>query len=114
MDQQPEGGEKIEEKKDEIILMQKTEVVKNKAGRPKTRSDAEKREQVRNAVARHYAANREKKNAANLQQYYDKKGDEPAQPTQCTHIKRGGARCTVMTKSEKCYKHRPKMRAPKE
>jgi predicted metal-dependent hydrolase len=89
------------------------EIVEQKVGgRPKTRTEEDKKAQLRKASAKFYEKHTEKKKQ-DRRNLYNRQNGIPADRVraQCIHIKRDGTQCPTTTFNQYCFNHTPKRAA---
>lgn len=84
-------------------------VEKKGRGRPKTRTDEDKKAQLRKASNKFYAGHAEQKRVEHKNYYIAKKGIDPNRVRiQCPYIRRDGSQCPTTTFNQYCSDHKPK------
>ena len=84
--------------------------IDKKRGRPRVRTDAEKKAAISSEVLKHYYKNKPKLNEESRRRKLLSKGINPDDhiKQQCNFLKKNGDQCLKMVYNDFCYQHTPK------
>ena len=90
--------------------IQQDNVEKKDRGRPKTRTEDDKKAQLRKASNKFYAGHADQKRVEHKNYYNAKNGIDPNRiRIQCPHMKKDGSQCPRTTFNAYCAHHKPKI-----